>query len=56
MYVKISMFIICAEAIVHLLLYNLHDCTFKWNNSFKEDQEKVPQKTIWDKSNGRSWH
>ena len=26
---KISVFIICAEAIIYLLLYNLHDCTFK---------------------------
>ena len=26
---KISVFVICVEAIIHLLLYNLHDCTFK---------------------------
>ena len=26
---KISVFIICVEAIIYLLLYNLHDCTFK---------------------------
>ena len=26
---KISVFIICGEAIIYLLLYNLHDCTFK---------------------------
>ena len=26
---KISMFLICVEAIIYLLLYNLHDCTFK---------------------------
>ena len=26
---KISVFIICAEAIIYLLLYNLHDSTFK---------------------------
>ena len=26
---KISVFIICAKAIVYLLLYNLHGCTFK---------------------------
>ena len=35
MNVKISVFVICVEVIVHLLLYNLHDCTFKiflkWN-------------------------
>ena len=29
MNVKISVFIICAEAIIYLLLYNLHDSTFK---------------------------
>ena len=26
---KISVFVICVEAIMYLLLYNLHDCTFK---------------------------
>ena len=26
------MFVICAEAIMYLLLHNLHDCTFKLNN------------------------
>ena len=26
---KISVFIICVEAIIYLLLYNLYDCTFK---------------------------
>ena len=26
---KLSVFVICVEAIVYLLLYNLHDCTFK---------------------------
>ena len=26
---KIPMFVICAEAIIHLLLYNLYDCAFK---------------------------
>ena len=25
---KISVFVICVEAITYLLLYNLHDCTF----------------------------
>ena len=30
---KIPVFVIvCVEAIIHLLLYNLHDCTF--NNAF----------------------
>ena len=26
---QISVFVICVEGIVYLLLYNLHDCTFK---------------------------
>ena len=26
---KISVFVICVEAIIYLLLYNLHGCTFK---------------------------
>ena len=26
---KISVFVTCVEAIIYLLLYNLHDCTFK---------------------------
>ena len=25
------MFAICAEAIIYLVLYNLHDCTFKFS-------------------------
>ena len=26
---KTSVFVICVEGIIHLLKYNLHDCTFK---------------------------
>ena len=26
---KISMFVICVKAIIYLLSYNMHDCTFK---------------------------
>ena len=28
-YVKIAMFVVSVEVIIYLLLYNLHDCTFK---------------------------
>ena len=28
---KIPVFAIFVEAVIHLLLYNLHDCTFKDN-------------------------
>ena len=34
MNVKISLFIICVEVIIYLLLYNLHDCTFKSHSKF----------------------
>ena len=27
---KISVFVICVEAIIYLLSYNLHDCTFNY--------------------------
>ena len=30
MNVKISVLIICVEAVIYLLLYNLHDCTLNW--------------------------
>ena len=26
---KISVFVICFEGIIYMLLHNLHDCTFK---------------------------
>ena len=37
---KISVIIICVEAIIYLLLYNLHDCTFKseTNETFEKKQ------------------
>ena len=31
MNVKTSVSVICVEAIIHLLLYNLHDCMVKLN-------------------------
>ena len=39
---KISVFFICVEVIIYLLLYNLHDCTFEsetvlsWSSRKKE--------------------
>ena len=27
---KIAVLVICVEAIIYLLLYNLHDCTFNF--------------------------
>ena len=32
---KISVFVICVEAIIYLLLFNLHYCTFNWNRSIE---------------------
>ena len=32
---KISVFVICVNAIIYLILYNLHDCTFKLNDYVK---------------------
>ena len=31
---KISLFIICVEAIIYLLLYNLHECAFKYDKKY----------------------
>ena len=35
---KSLVFIICVETIMHLLLYNLDDCTFKNKNELKSDK------------------
>ena len=37
---KISVFVICAAAIIYLLLYNLHDHTFK--NTYFEKHLPTP--------------
>ena len=37
---KISVFAICAEAIIYLLLYNLHDYTFKFTIITKISKEQ----------------
>ena len=40
---KVSVFVICFEAIIYLLLYNLHDCTFK---HFMESSNSLYQKML----------
>ena len=45
---KILVFVICIETIIYLLLYNLHDCTFKEhiqkeNNNFNTKAAGVGQ-------------
>ena len=45
---KISLIIICVEAIIYLLLYNLHDCTFKseTNEIFEKKQLYIE---LWER-------
>ena len=31
---KISVFVICVEVIMYLLLHNLHDCTFNLGDTY----------------------
>ena len=38
---KISVFIICTEAIIYLLLYILQDCTFKLRHYFSPGLDAV---------------
>ena len=33
---KFSVFVMCVEVVIHLLLYNLHDCNFKLNVNVAE--------------------
>ena len=46
---NISVFVICAEAIMYLLLYNLHDFTF----NVKSYQTR--KKTFWRKCRGKKF-
>ena len=49
---KTSVFVICIEAIIHLLLYNWHDCTFKVvslisvTKSYNNQQKKLTTSSI----------
>ena len=43
---KISVFVMCVEAIIYLLLYNLHDCTFKLLIYFS-DISKLPLRMVF---------
>ena len=38
---KISVFVVCVESIIYLLLYNLHDCIFKWNTLIMISEERL---------------
>ena len=44
MNVNISVFVICVEAVIYLLLYNLHDCTFKKSNFKQKISTRVNRK------------
>ena len=48
---KISVFNICAEAIIHLLLYSLHDCTFKHSKLKKLYVGSIEQESNIGKAN-----
>ena len=37
---KISVFFICVEKMIYVLLYNLHNCTFKRSNRYLGFEEK----------------
>ena len=41
---KIPVFVICVSAIIYLLLYNLHDCTFKKINRRENFTLHFPEK------------
>ena len=43
---KISVFVICVEAIIYLLLCNLHDCTF---NNVARLKAKIPTQLFFYK-------
>ena len=51
MNVKISVFVICIEAIMYFLLYNLHDCNF---NYVKLESSSFNRRLIFDRKN--IWH
>ena len=44
---KISVFVICVEAIIYLLLHNLHDCTFKKITPLVSSGISVKRKFLW---------
>ena len=39
---KISVFVICVKVIIYLLLYGLHECTFKGNAQFVQKVTSEP--------------
>ena len=43
---KFPVFDICVEAIIYVLLYNLHDCTFKDINSYKQKNDHHQSSSI----------
>ena len=43
---KISVFVICVEAIIYFLLYNLYDCTFNLRSKFAYLSEAIVQKIL----------
>ena len=46
---KISVSVICVAAIIYLLVYNLHDCTFKGSNG----KIKFERSRLWQLETSR---
>ena len=43
---KISVVVICVEAIIYLLLHNLHDCTFKFSQLIEIIMDNIFKKNF----------
>ena len=44
---KISVSVICVEAIIYLLLYNLNDCTFKYCINILLCVQNLASRGVW---------
>ena len=54
-----SVFVICVEAVIYLLLYNLHGCTFKdlspLTNFEKNDDARLGSKNVSEQCKPIDW-
>ena len=55
MNVKDSVFVICVEAIIFLLLYNLHECAFKTFKTGERTFNKVSKMVIKEVLTEHMW-
>ena len=56
MNVRISVFVICVKAIIYLLSYNFHDCTFKTLNQISKYGAPLFPKNALRKEEKRNLH